>query len=516
MSRTLALMLCLCVGATASADPPDPAPIVVDAAHVTEALAAAGENAPELQRVLEHFALDQAKQVAARFLIANMPGKGYVRTRLVDAQGAAVAFDPLAYDSFESAREAIEALETEHGALDFQRSDLVEDVRTIRADALIRHIDLSFAAWLARPPNRRVSFGAFLEYVLPYRGSEEPLDDWLAPLQRRYAPRARQHAGGEALDELYAWLLKDIGARVRFDPRYYLHPTDQGYTEMGRTGLGRCEDITNMQTYAARSLALATAADYTPYWAHGDNNHAWNVLLDNEGRGAVTAYSHAAKVYRKSYAIQRDSLAFQLADGREAPNRFMGSTTARDVTDQYGPTTDVTVEVGAAAGAERHAYLCVFNGGEWRAIHWGTITAGRVTFDRMGRNIVYLPAVHDGTRLIAVSAPLLVHRDGQIEPLPGVGTEGPAVLRAVQPQRRSVDTGEDQPITYLLPEQTYTLQVWDVTKGAWSELATHVAGAEPWNLPDLRRDALYWLVAKESRRLERPFTIAPSRDQKWW
>ena len=180
------------------------------------------------------------------------------------------------------------------------------------------------------------------------------------------------------------WVKKDIGKRVRFNPRYYLHPTDQGFTEMGRSGMGRCEDITNMQTYAARAFSLATAADYTPYWGRGDNNHAWNVLLDRRGIGFTKAYSHAAKVYRKTYAIQRDSLPFELPAGREAPNRFMASKTAMDVTDQYGPTTDVTVQVGANAANQKHAYLCVFNGGTWKAIQWGRIEDGSVTFDSHG------------------------------------------------------------------------------------------------------------------------------------
>ena len=44
--------------------------------------------------------------------------------------------------------------------------------------------------------------------------------------------------------------------------------------------MGRCEDIANRTTYAARAVSLATATDFTPAWAHRDNNHAWNVLLD--------------------------------------------------------------------------------------------------------------------------------------------------------------------------------------------------------------------------------------------
>ena len=81
-----------------------------------------------------------------------------------------------------------------------------------------------------------------------------------------------------------------------------------------------------------------------------------------------------------------------------------------DVTEQYAPTTDVKVRV--REGEDDFAYLCVFNGGEWKAIQWGRVSDGGVTFERMGRNIVYAPMFHDGEAFRPAGAPLLVHRDG--------------------------------------------------------------------------------------------------------
>lgn len=497
-------------------DPPTRGAPIVDEAHLAEALLAAGDNMPQLRRVLDHFADDPHKRVAARFLIANMPGKGYIVTELQDAQGTRIAFDPLAYPDFEASRNAIEALEKKHGTLEFKRDRKIEDLKTITADYLIKHINLSVTAWQRRAKDKRVGFRAFLHYVLPYRGSQEPLDDWLEPLLRRYAGRAEKHLDGEKLDELYTWVKRDIGKRVRFNPRYYLHPTDQGFTEMGRSGMGRCEDITNMQTYAARAFSLATAADYTPYWGRGDNNHAWNVLLDRRGTGFTKAYSHAAKVYRKTYAIQRDSLPFELPAGREAPNRFMASTTAMDVTDQYGPTTDVRVKVGDNAAKEKHAYLCVFNGGTWKAIQWARIEDGHATFERMGRNIVYLPAVHDGTTLIPTAPPRFVAKDGSITVLAGTGATTQVLATTVRPKRKNVDTLEEKPVSYLTEGTTYVLKRWDVARGTWKDIGGGAATKEPMVFETLARDALYWLVPEESRRLERPWTITAEGRQRFW
>ncbi len=493
--------------------------------HVEEALAQAAGNRAALEKVLSHYRTQGDPQMltGARFVIANMTDKGYIVTELRDGKGNPIPFDPLSYTDFNEARAAIEALEKKHGTIDFARDKKILDVETITSAFLIRHIDESFDAWRKTPEKYRVGFDAFLNYVLPYRGSQEPIDDWIQPLRRRYASKARALGTKMELQELYKWLTKDVSKRVRFNPRYYLHPTDQSFTEMGRSGQGRCEDITNMQTFAARSLAIATAADYTPYWARGDNNHAWNVLLDANGKGFHKGNAHAAKIYRKTYKIQRDALALRLPEGREAANRFMASTSYIDVTDQYRDTTDVEVALAWPALQQGEdtagiGYLCVFNGGTWKAIHWSALTEqGHAKFDRMGRNLLYLPAVHTGTRLVAAGSPLVVTKDGAIRPLGG-GDKTDVLVTMVKPKRRNVDTSEMEPTSFLEEGTTYVLKQWaGAYRGVdeWKDLQEFTAGKEPVTLKDLDADGLYWLVPKESRRLERPFTIKKGRQLFW-
>ena len=127
-----------------------------------------------------------------------------------------------------------------------------------------------------------------------------------------------------------------------------------------------------------RAAGVASAADYTPWWGHRDNNHAWPVILDAEGRGRSGDGNRAAKVYRKTYSKQRQNLVFQLREGEQAP-RWLDRETYRDVTDQYFATSDVRVAL-PDHGERRFAYLCVFNGGEWRPIHWGRISGGVALF----------------------------------------------------------------------------------------------------------------------------------------
>lgn len=496
---------------------------VVPGAEVEEALAQAKANRPELEKVLAHFASvgDARRLTAARFLIAHMPGKGYVVTALKDEKGAVIPYDPLSYKDFEAALVAYEALEKQHGKIDFARDHLVSDLETLTADYLIRHVEESFAAWEAAPASRRVGFEAFLAYVLPYRGSEEPAQAWLPALRARLS-QAEGRPGPEAgAGDFWAWANRLVGGRVQFNERYYLHPTDQGFEEMEASGQGRCEDITNMTTYAARSLGLATAADYTPAWAHRDNNHAWNVLLDAEGRGRDPAQAHAAKVYRKTFALQRGNLAYRLPADREAPNRFLSSRCTLDVTDQYTVTSDLAVALDPTlVGEERFAYLCVFNGGEWTAIHWGEVTRGSAgasaVFTKMGRGptgILYLPAVHDGKALRPAGPPLVLHQDGSVTRLTGTATAAALLAADVSPPQTSPDTHVTTPPMHLAEGTTYLLQQWK--GGAWATLKEVVAGKEPLAFEGLPSDGLFWLLPKESRRLERPFTLSEGRQRFW-
>lgn len=288
-------------------------------AHVTAALAEAGANRAELERVLDHFAKDPQKLIAARFLIANMPGHGYIVTRLkVVETGKTVAFDPLNCPNFKAALAALDALEKQHGELKWARDRKVEDLHTITAAFLIRHINNAFAVWQRTPEAHRVGFDAFLNFVLPCRGSQEPLEDWLSPLMKRYAfawerlPTEKDATG-------IARCGKDLRRSVRFNEPYYLHPTDQSMSEMLLTGQGRCEDLTNLGTFAKRAVGIAVAADYTPYWARGDNNHARDVVLGKDGKITRKRYTHAGKIYRKTSAIQRDALYERQVLVREQP-----------------------------------------------------------------------------------------------------------------------------------------------------------------------------------------------------
>lgn len=499
MATRLALLIPLLAALAGAGEPDD----------VEAALEKAKANRPELEKVLAHYADAPEKLAAARFLIANMEGHGYVEFGLFDEKGEEIPYEALDYKSFKEAEAAYDALEKEHGPLEFKRKRFTPDLEAIRADFLIENIDLAFAAWRQDPWADQIPFEVFCETILPYRGSEEPLVPW------RRACRERLHDLYRTLDTTSPEVagravIGAAGKWIGFNDIYYLHPTDQGYDEMCRSKRGRCEDISNMTAYAARASSTLCATDYTPAWADRDNNHAWEVLLDAEGRGKAPLGHRAAKIYRKTFAIQRDSLG--AIRGDEPAPRWLSSTHFRDVTQEYMRTSDVRVDLGHPEG-RRFAYLCVFNGGEWVAIHWAEAAAmDEWTFTAMGRGIAYLPAWYDGKDLLPAAPPLLLLEDGTERMLEGTGPETTLVATATSPRKTSPDTHETTPVSYLEPGKTYELFRWD---GGWKKEGEGVAGEGPLVFDGVFEDALYWLVEKDSKKLERIFTVEGGR-QRWW
>ena len=51
--------------------------------------------------------------------------------------------------------------------------------------------------------------------------------------------------------------------------------------------------------------------------------------------------------------------------------------------------------------------------------------------------------------------------------------------------------------------------------GEWVPVREFTAGSRPEHVEGLRTNTLYWLVARDSRRLERPFTIREGRQAFW-
>jgi hypothetical protein len=308
-------------------------------------------------------------------------------------------------------------------------------------------------------------------------------------------------------------ILHDVDTWIRFNELFYFHPTEQSFEEMCRRKQGRCGDISNMQMYALRANAVPVARDYTPLWANRDNNHAWVVVLDERGIGRAPLSAVAAKVYRTTFVRQRDSLAARKRPDEQLPY-WLARWNFADVTSQYVATTDVTARLTQPAPAgTRFAYICVFNDGEWGPVHWGEIQSARVTFTQMGRNAVYLPAYYINEKVVPAGPPFVVTKEGSVRELAGTGAGVIALrLNATAPAGLYGRDEAAQPLTTLETGRQYELFVWD---NGWVSAGGQVADGTTLTFDAVPADRLYWLVPRDSRKLERVFTFDAGQ-QVWW
>ena len=492
---------------------------------VAEALKAAGDNREELENVLKHYSAqgDTLKLQAAYFLIGNMEGHGYVTYDMVDTSGNKLEFDVLDYPDFEALQAAADSLEDEHGELDFEKNEMTYDLNVIKAAFLIRQIDQAFAAWRQKPWARYLTFDQFCNYVLPYRGSNEPLENWRQMFLQKYEDLDERMKDPSDPTEAASLINDDVKSWFGFDPRFYYHPTDQGLSEMMTNKLGRCEDMTNLAIYALRANGLAITSDYTPYWANAGNNHAWNAILVPDGRvvpfmgaeanpGSYKLSNKVAKVYRKMFAKQPDNLAFQDHKQEKIP-RWLAGKSYLDVTADYTDVSDVTVELEKEVpDSVDVAYLCVFNSGEWQPIHWGRIKNGTATFTDMGRDIAYLPVLYINEEIEPAGAPLILDSQGLQEEL-GSKDDKTSPVQLTSTTRRKQEISTDGILkTYFTKDQEYELFCW---KDRWQSLGKAAAGDKPLLFENVPAGCLYWLVATDSDKEERIFTIEDGR-QVWW
>ena len=512
----LALILATACVQTRSAEYP---------AEIEKVLERAGDNRGELQKTLTYFQQrgDSMGLASARYLIGNIEGHRYTIYALYDSSHSEISLDVLDYPDYQTLIKALDDIESRQGELDFEKKDSIMDIDIITSQYLIENITWALKAWHEKPWSRHLSFDDFCAYVLPYRGSGEPLQSWRQSCWQRYEGLKQKMQNPHDPIEAAQLINSDIQSWFRFDERFYCHPTDQGLSEMVTNQMGRCEDMTNLTMYAMRANGLAVTSDYTPAWANAGNNHAWNAILTPDGRaipfmgaeanpGEYRLRHRVAKVYRKMYAQQPGNLAFLKNEDEDVPPWLRGRSYS-DVTADYVDISDVTIACdSAAAGGRRFAYLAVFNSGEWRAIHWGQINDGQVTFTDMGTDIVYLPTIYFDKELVPFAAPFILGPDGRTTTLPADTMRTATIkLTATDPQSCAGDSGETA-VSHLLAGTEYELFFFN---DGWQSLGTMVTGEKPLKWRDVPDGGLYWLVAKDSRKEERIFTLENGR-QVWW
>jgi hypothetical protein len=494
--------------------------------QLNKMLEKAGNNRSELEKVINYYKKqhNNLKLEAAYFLIENMEGQCYATTKIVDTTGTEVDFNVLDYPDYKTMVAAWDSLEKIVGPIDFARDTLIFDVNIISSKFLIENIELAFKAW-HKPWARMLTFDEFKEYILPYRSSNEPLENWRKTFYEKYTWVADSVKDPTDPIEACTLINSDIISWFDFDARFYRHPTDLGLSEMFKYKKGRCEDMTNLAIYAMRSQGIPVMSDYTPAWPNTGNNHAWNATLDKNKKviifmgGESNPYDYKlgnkkAKVYRKTFGIQKNSLAETAPDYERLPG-WLASRHYIDVTTDYIPVCNVNITLTEPKpDSINYAYISVFNSGEWKAIHWGKIKNDSVTYTNMGMDIAYLPTYYKNGELLPANYPFILDTNANVNfIIPD--TNNTQTIKLYSTTRRViVMTTDEIRKAAFEPGTEYDLFYWNKK---WIKLASAITEKDkPLTFENVPTNALFWLVKKDSKKEERIFTINSSGEQVWW
>ena len=376
-----------------------------------EALRLAGNNRGELERVMEHYARtpeDSLKLRAARFLIENMPGHHTLESETYSEMRSEIHGDPtLSYfdkKTLDIAMSFFEELRTD--------ATRREDVETLTADYLIRHIDRSFEKYRTLPWLKEVPFETFAEHILPYRFANEEPDLWIDSID--IEPEVFKKLVAADNLKYTAWRHT---SNIDLTGMAGSRPTSAYLASLMRNMYNDCLFIEWRSNFQNRVAGLPTSVAFIPAYANRNGYHYWNATRVPDAINTFVKGSNewrSAKVYEHTYARQEHAVA---EEGEFVPELFTNPF-LKDITEEYVHPADVVAE--AFAGEHflgRHAYLCVFNNLDWQPVAIGNAKDGKFVFPKMGKNVVYLPLHYTKDKAVPLNYPFVLNLKGEIRHL---------------------------------------------------------------------------------------------------
>ena len=401
-----------------------------------QALQLAGDNRPELEKVLEHYKNDSLKQNYARYLIENMPGHYSVGGEALNAYQQMV--DSLS----ESVRMADinKKWQALSAGLKSKQESPVPDLRQITAGYLIAGIDHASQVVQSQAWSNRINEFQFCKYILPYRVTDEPLSDYHETFYQAYQPLVEGITDvNKAFFTVYRHVLDHFSLST---PDY---PDTPDVLTIHKLQSGMCAHRCVYLVCVLRSLGIPAAYDYVSTWAnYSPNGHTWVSLIgpredtfsvfENDtlakpfnridgsllsGADFVAAHrdkvsqrvdsvKKVSKIYRHTYSIAWENRSVWISAHRPA---FFNNPHAQDVSGAYGLSGFMETAVPAATD---YAFLYTFAAVQnWQPSAYARVKRRKAVFEQLGTEVVYLPVVcKNAGPYQAVGYPVLLQADG--------------------------------------------------------------------------------------------------------
>lgn len=363
-------------------------------------------NAKELVSFLEHYKKngDKEKYEAACFLIANMSGK---------------------YSLLENKQ--------------------IYDLDVVKSDSLIYSLETSFALKSTSPFLNQYSFRQFLEYILPYRIFNEPLEYyWKSDCLKHYHTT-------ESSDIIKA--AKEINSQVKIKLSIESYGDNiQSYSEIMYSKSGKCDDRTSLLVMALRANGIPAAYEFVPCWGSANNGHSFvSIILPNDSiyplqnkddiSSEVYVHRKTPKIFRQMYTCQKP-----YEEKNYSPNLF-----------RYNDVLDVTclhnigkrnIKANIVTHANGYSYFAVFSPSRWIPVarslsdEFDNVGTGSLTFADestneaigLGNGILYLPISYlNNGNIIPIGNPVIISDSSVYEITPDLTNRESVILTRKYP-----------------------------------------------------------------------------------
>ena len=405
---------------------------------LSTALYYAYDNKEELENALRHYMFEDPnpeKLAAAQFLIENMPGHySYSSSEIYSYY--AYADSILADTSLtpEQQRDSLLAkTDSRFVAMPFLKT---RDIEIVKADYLIDNIDKSYAQWKTCPWASHLSFEDYLEWLLPYKAVEfQELDAWRDTMLACFGTCLEHPVKN---DVEYNTTL-GVAEMIRNEAYHVLNrhglytraglPLLTAHLQVSQT-FGDIPDYALTAVLAFRAAGVPAVLDETPVGSRYTAATKWYVILSDRGEELTSEWDLATmigggffpdergpKVYRNTYVINKERLDYL----RYAKFCYPFELGKKDVTSKYFLTSDLEIPIDMVPRIKLNdMYVLIASAvrddmNPWRIVDFGTMKRGKACFHDMGREVLYRVMGYEGNRLINLSEPFILHKDGSLE-----------------------------------------------------------------------------------------------------
>jgi len=291
------------------------------------------------------------------------------------------------------------------------------DLADYDGELFLSHVRYALKAREITPWGSKVSGSLFLHFVLPYRISNETIEDYRPHFLAELLPRVEGLSMADAILKINHWAHEKATYEAS-DPR-----TASPLT-LVRTAKGRCGEESALVVTALRGLCIPARQCYTPRWAHTDSNHAWvEAWADGEWYflGACEPEPRLNMGWFSGPArramLVHTRVPGTIYDGPEQQVQVGDDHIELNLLGRYAPTRDLTVIIKNERGervAGANVDFQVFNFGQFSTIVQRTsdargetrLTTGRgdlMIFASSGRSWGFTLAPAAGGPIVEVS-----------------------------------------------------------------------------------------------------------------